>query len=170
MLTLYIFVSRLSIERYNITGINTFAGEMKEKGLGTPKVSLQFEMSVSGLTRLVKAEAAVEEIVVVQEEVEVDDDEDASDKEKSADDKADEGVKAEEKKEKEEEKKEDETTEDKKEDAKADANETSNDKKKTEEKKKKKTKLVDKVRVRMPSVLLDSRWITDSLDIRRSQT
>ena len=47
---------------------------MKAKNLGLPKISLQFELSTSGITRLVKAEAAVEEIVIVQEEEQVDGD------------------------------------------------------------------------------------------------
>jgi len=65
-----------TIERYNITGIKAFAKEMEEKELGAPKVSLQFELSPSGVTRLIKAEAAVEEIYTVEEQQEVDDDED----------------------------------------------------------------------------------------------
>jgi hypoxia up-regulated 1 len=64
-----------SIESYNITGVEEFAEEMEAKGLGKPKISLQFELSTSGITKLAKAEAAVEEIVIVQEEVEVEDDE-----------------------------------------------------------------------------------------------
>eukprot|EP00559_Dactyliosolen_fragilissimus_P008936 CAMPEP_0184862262 /NCGR_PEP_ID=MMETSP0580-20130426/6742_1 /TAXON_ID=1118495 /ORGANISM="Dactyliosolen fragilissimus" /LENGTH=937 /DNA_ID=CAMNT_0027360033 /DNA_START=157 /DNA_END=2970 /DNA_ORIENTATION=+ len=67
-----------SVERYSISGIDDFAKEMADKGLSKPKVSLQFELSTSGLTQLVKAEAAVEEIYTVQEEVEVDDEEDKS--------------------------------------------------------------------------------------------
>jgi len=63
----------LSIERYNVTGIVKFAKEMEEKGLGKPKVSLQFDLSTSGLAMLVKAEAAVEETYTVEEEVEVED-------------------------------------------------------------------------------------------------
>lgn len=64
---------RLAIERYNVTGIEAFAKEMEEKKLGKPKVSLQFELTHSGITRLVKAEASVEELYTVEEEVEVDD-------------------------------------------------------------------------------------------------
>jgi hypoxia up-regulated 1 len=63
------------IVRYNISGVADFAKEMEEKGLGKPKVSLQFELSASGITSLIKAEAAVEETYTVEEEVEVDDDE-----------------------------------------------------------------------------------------------
>jgi hypoxia up-regulated 1 len=62
-----------AIERYNITGIADFAKEMEEKGLGKPKVSMQFEISTSGIAQLVKAEASVEEIVIVQEEVPIED-------------------------------------------------------------------------------------------------
>jgi len=74
----------LSIERYNVTGIVKFAKEMEDKGLGKPKVSLQFDLSTSGLASLVKAEAAVEETYTVEEEIEVEDenqDEEASDDE-----------------------------------------------------------------------------------------
>lgn len=67
--------TQLAIERHKITGVSDFASEMKEKGLGSPKVSLQFELSNSGITRLVKAEAVVEETYTVTEEQEVDDDE-----------------------------------------------------------------------------------------------
>jgi hypoxia up-regulated 1 len=70
--------TELSLVRYNITGVVDFAKEMEEKGLGKPKVSLQFELSASGITSLIKAEAAVEETYTVQEEVEVDDDDAAS--------------------------------------------------------------------------------------------
>ena len=83
----------MAIEQYDVAGVAEFAKEMKDKGLdGVPKVSLQFEMSTSGLTQLIKAEAVMEETVIVEEEVEVDDDEvgendtDAS-TETSADDK-----------------------------------------------------------------------------------
>ena len=70
----------LSIEQYDVSGIAEFAKEMAAKELGTPKVSLQFELDTSGLTRLVKAEAVVEETVMVDEEIEVDDDDDEDDK------------------------------------------------------------------------------------------
>jgi hypoxia up-regulated 1 len=65
--------TEMTIERYNVTGVVAFAKEMEEKGLGKPKVSLQFELNPSGITALVKAEAAVEETYTVEEEVEVDD-------------------------------------------------------------------------------------------------
>ena len=53
---------------------------MQEKGLGKPKVSLQFELSNSGITQLVKAEAAVEETYMGEQVIEVDDDDDDSNK------------------------------------------------------------------------------------------
>lgn len=126
------------MQRYNITGVAEFAKEMEEKGLGKPKLSLHFEMTHSGITQLVKAEAAVEETYTVEEEEEVDDD------------KADaEATSEEEKKEEpsEEEKKEEATAEEgeAKPDVEGEKNET-----KTEEKpakKKKKTIMVEKVRV-----------------------
>ena len=126
---------RQEIVRYSVTGVSEFAKEMEEKGLNKPKVSLQFELSTSGITSLIKAEAAVEEIVIVEEEVEVDDD----DEEEVADADADaETEKVDEKKESEvstEEKTEDTETE--KEDAEV-----------IEEKpKKKKTKKVEKVNI-----------------------
>merc|ERR1719296_583560 len=64
-----------AIERYNITGIAEFAQEMAAKNLSKPKVNLQFELSSSGITKLIKAEASCEEMVMVDEQVEVDDDE-----------------------------------------------------------------------------------------------
>jgi hypoxia up-regulated 1 len=64
-----------ALERYEITGVSDFAKEMTEKGLDKPKVSLQFELSSSGIASLVKAEATVTELYTVEEEVEVDDDE-----------------------------------------------------------------------------------------------
>lgn len=86
----------MAIEQYDVAGVAEFAKEMKDKGLdGVPKVSLQFEMTTSGLTQLIKAEAVMEETVMVEEEVEVEDDEagendtDAS-TETSADDKKEE--------------------------------------------------------------------------------
>merc|ERR1712232_1501829 len=65
-----------AIERYNITGVAQFAQEMAAKNLTKPKVNLQFELSTSGITRLVKAEASCEEMVMVDEQVEVDDEDD----------------------------------------------------------------------------------------------
>jgi hypoxia up-regulated 1 len=63
------------LQRYKLTGVAAFAKEMEEKGLGKPKVSLQFELSQSGICSLIKAEAAVEETYTVEVEVEVEDDE-----------------------------------------------------------------------------------------------
>merc|ERR1712157_38375 len=65
-----------AIERYNITGVATFALEMAAKNLTKPKVNLQFELSSSGIIRLIKAEATCEEMVLVDEQVEVDDEDD----------------------------------------------------------------------------------------------
>lgn len=67
--------TELGLVRYNITGVSEFSKEMEEKGLGKPKVSLQFELSSSGIVSLIKADATVEETYTAQEEVEVDDDE-----------------------------------------------------------------------------------------------
>ena len=123
----------LSIEKYNVTGIAAFAKEMEEKNLSKPKVSLQFELSNSGLAKLVKAEAVVEETYTVMEEVEVDDEEEEEKKEAT-----------EEKKEATEEKKEATEGEEKDEatGGESDSNET-----KTETKGKKKKKIsVEKVR------------------------
>jgi len=74
------FGTNTALERYNVTGVADFAKEMEEKGLGKPKVSLQFELSSSGITKLVKAEAVVEEIITVEEEVEVEVEEPAEEK------------------------------------------------------------------------------------------
>ena len=89
--------------------MEAFAKEMEEKGLAKPKVSLQFELNPSGITQLVKAEAAVEETIIVEEEEEVDDeDEEANATDTTAEDeKMDEG----DAKEEEEDKKEEEVTE-----------------------------------------------------------
>jgi len=71
--------AKTELQRYKISGVAAFAKEMEEKGLGKPKLSLQFELSNSGTTSLVKAEAAVEEKYTVEVEVEVEDDEETSD-------------------------------------------------------------------------------------------
>ena len=132
-----------SIEQYNIKGIEEFAKEMDEKGLGKPKVSLQFELSPSGITQLIKAEAAVEETVIVEEEEEVDDDEE---EEETPEDKADETDEA-----KEEEKSSDETKAEESAEGdgadgdKTESEDTTNDTKaETPKKKKKKTIMVQK--------------------------
>jgi len=57
-----------TIANYEISGIETFAKEMDEKQLGKPKVTMQFELSGSGICTLLRAEAAVEEMVEVEEE------------------------------------------------------------------------------------------------------
>jgi hypoxia up-regulated 1 len=61
---------------YQITGVDEFAKDMEK--IGKPKVSLQFELSASGIASLVKAEAVVEETYMGQEEVEVEDEEAAN--------------------------------------------------------------------------------------------
>jgi hypoxia up-regulated 1 len=131
-----------SIEKYSISGVADFAKEMTEKGLGSPKVSLQFELSTSGIMKLVKAEAAVEETYTVNEEVEVDDEEATEDVEEKKDD-------DETKAETEEETKEEKTDESKTE---PDEAEGASEEKKEEEKpkkKKKKTISVEKVSTRV---------------------
>ncbi|KAL7544481.1 hypothetical protein ACHAWF_007870, partial [Thalassiosira exigua] len=137
----------LSIEQYDVAGIADFAKETVEKGLGAPKVSLQFQMDDSGLTRLIKAEAVVEEVVMVEEEVEVEDDEEEAAEGKAAEDtpaedKATEEA-AEEKKEGEDAKEDEEEGADAgAKDEKKEEGEKKDEKK--EEKKKKKTKMVQK--------------------------
>lgn len=122
---------RPELQRYNIKGVAAFAKEMEEKGLGKPKVSLQFELSTSGITELVKAEAAVEETYTVEEEVEVEDDE-ASGDNKTADSETAENA----------ERKTEETTE-----SDNAGNETETESEKKDGKKEKKTKLITKVRL-----------------------
>jgi hypoxia up-regulated 1 len=136
----------LSIEQYDVSGIAEFAKEMAAKELGTPKVSLQFELDTSGLTRLVKAEAVVEETVMVDEEIEVDDDEEEASDNATKDDDDEKKAKTEEKKADADEKASDEAVAT---DGEA-KNETveGDDKKETEKadkKKKKKTKTIQKV-------------------------
>mmetsp|Transcript_40066 Transcript_40066/g.96730 ORF Transcript_40066/g.96730 Transcript_40066/m.96730 type:complete len:923 (+) Transcript_40066:162-2930(+) len=117
--------SSSELQRYKISGVAAFAKEMEEKGLGKPKVTLQFELTHSGITELVKAEAAVIETYTVEEEVEVEDEEEGDDKKEET--------------EGEDEKKEEETTDEDKD------NETKTEE---EEKPKKKTKLVEKEKKR----------------------
>jgi hypoxia up-regulated 1 len=67
------------LERYSLKGIVDFVKDMTTKKLlnetnPKPKVSLQFELSSSGIAQLVKAEVAVEETYIAQETIEVDDD------------------------------------------------------------------------------------------------
>lgn len=59
----------LSIEHHNITGITEFSEQYSTEEFSKPKISLQFEMSISGLIRLLKAEASVEETHMVTEEI-----------------------------------------------------------------------------------------------------
>jgi len=129
------------LQRYNITGVAEFAKEMEEKGLGKPKVSLQFEMTQSGISQLVKAEAAVEETYTVEEEEEVDDDDEADAEATSEEEKKEEST--------EEEKKEEATNEEgeAKPDGEGEKNETKNETKNEEKpaKKKRKTMKVEKV-------------------------
>ncbi|KAL7483429.1 hypothetical protein ACHAW6_009074 [Cyclotella cf. meneghiniana] len=154
----------LSIEQYDVEGVAEFAKEMKDKGLeGLPKVSLQFEMSTSGLTQLIKAEAVMEETVIVEEEVEVEDQEgdnataDASDakgveEEKSKEETKEESTKDDKSSKEDEAKTEDAKSEDaesKTEDFSAekeegDAANAKKDNEKKEEPKKKKTKKIQK--------------------------
>ena len=56
-----------------------FVKELEEKGLSQPTVLLQFELRTSGISKLVKKEAIVEEMVNVTEEIEIDDDDQDSD-------------------------------------------------------------------------------------------
>ena len=74
--------TELGLVRYNITGVPEFMSDIHTQyNLSStikPKISLQFELSTSGLVSLIKAEAAVEETYTVQEEVEVDDDTDTA--------------------------------------------------------------------------------------------
>mmetsp|Transcript_4268 Transcript_4268/g.9480 ORF Transcript_4268/g.9480 Transcript_4268/m.9480 type:complete len:962 (+) Transcript_4268:139-3024(+) len=143
----------MALERYEIGGVADFTKEIAEKGLeGKPKISLQFELSPSGITSLIKAEASIEETYTVEEEVEVDDDEDDEDA-NSTESATEESKDSEETAETEAEEK----SEDKDEDASGDSeNKTSDgeatkeDDKKTEEKPKKKKKvMVEKEKKRL---------------------
>ena len=135
-----------SIERYNVTGIAAFAQEMAEKELGKPKVSLQFEMSSSGIASLIKAEATVEENITIAEDVLCkDDDEDEACQPKEEEKKEEEPAASEDEKEEEEaseEKKEDDAAADA--DADADKNDETDEGAKKKEKKIKKYKSVEK--------------------------
>ena len=147
----------LSIEQYDVSGIADFAKEMADKKLGTPKVSLQFDLDGSGITKLIKAEAVVEETVMVDEEVEVEDEEEEKKEEEATEDKADEKKDDEKKKDADADtdadadadaEQEAETKEDDKKEAETKADEKKEEKKKEEEKKKK-TITVQKVRLFM---------------------
>lgn len=143
-----------SIEQYNIKGVEKFAKEMDKKGLGKPKVSLQFELNPSGITQLIKAEAAVEETVMVEEEEEVDDNDDDKTEEENATASDDDAKKDDEKKsDDKEETKSNETKEEASKKGEASSNETESDDSKVNDttaekeppKKKKKTIMVQKV-------------------------
>jgi hypoxia up-regulated 1 len=129
------------LQRYKIKGIADFAKEMEEKGLGKPKVSLQFELSQSGITSLVKAEAAVEETYTVEVEVEVDD-EDTKSNETDATEET-----TERKTEETEDESKEKTDDSSKDDGDADNVTKAENATSEEEQPKKKTKLVEKVRV-----------------------
>ncbi|KAG7344112.1 molecular chaperone DnaK [Nitzschia inconspicua] len=142
--------SKPELQRYKIKGIAGFAKEMEEKGLGKPKVSLQFELSQSGITSLIKAEAAVEETYTVEVEVEVEDDEDKSSNETDA---ADETT---ERKTEETKDASAETTEQSTEEAEKADNETkAGNATKDTEKPKKKTKMVEKEMKKTHKKVLD---------------
>lgn len=66
-----------AVERYNVSGVSSFARDMIAKNLTAtkPKVSLQFELGTSGVAGLVRAEASMEETYMVEEEIEVVDEE-----------------------------------------------------------------------------------------------
>ena len=52
-----------TLAMYNISGIAAFAEEMAKKGLGKPKVHLSFTLDSSGIAKLTKADATVEEML-----------------------------------------------------------------------------------------------------------
>lgn len=151
-----------SLGRYEISGVRKFAADMEAKGLGKPKVSLQFELDSSGITSIVKAEAVVEEMVMVQEDVwetvEVEEEEEdevakvTAEEVAAADDKEAEEPAAENKEEEaeatpqEEEAKGEDTKEEAKQEGDADATKDETDKKEpaAKEEKKPKTKKVKK--------------------------
>jgi len=135
------------LQRYKISGVAEFAKEMEEKGLGKPKVSLQFELSQSGITELVKAEAAVEETYTVEEEVEVEDEDEAAEPETKAEDDASAESESAERKTEETPEEGDKKTEDGEESSDAEA-EPEGEKKDEKKKKEKKTKLVEKEKKR----------------------
>merc|ERR1712038_66797 len=138
-----------SIEKYNVTGIVAFAKEMEEKGLSKPKISLQFELSSSGIVKLIKAEGAVEETYTVTEEVEVDDEEaeeeeakDAKEEEKEGEGETSSETTKDEASDAGEEKKDEENMKDgEKEEEKTESTETEEKKAEPEKKEKKKKKI-----------------------------
>jgi len=91
--------TRAPIANYEVTGIQAFADELAEKGLGAPKVVLHFVQDASGLTVLSRAEATLEEeILVVPEEKEEEEGEEEEKGEEAEAAAAAEGEKKEEKK------------------------------------------------------------------------
>ncbi|CAH0478503.1 unnamed protein product [Peronospora belbahrii] len=56
----------VDIGKVNITGIEKFVVRMAGKNLGEPKVTLSFELDSSGIARIAKAEATLEEEVEVE--------------------------------------------------------------------------------------------------------
>ncbi|GMI02012.1 hypothetical protein TrST_g6123 [Triparma strigata] len=128
------------IVKYNITGVEKFAADMVKKGLGAPKVSIQFELSGSGIVKLLKAEATVEETVEVEVEEEVEDP-DAVDEEEEVEEEEveeEEPVAEEEAAEEEEKKEETEKEAEAASEADADSEEKEKEKEKEEEKETKK--------------------------------
>jgi len=146
----------LSIEQYDVSGIAEFAKEMVAKDLGTPKVSLQFELSTSGLAQLIKAEATVEETYMVEEEVEIEDDDDVAEEStgkegdnstKKDEEKAKEGAETSSEEVKEAEKSDDEAKDVDGDKVKEEASNGDEKKVKKDDKKKKKKKKTEKVQV-----------------------
>ena len=122
------------IVKYNVTGVEKFAAEMAKKDLGTPKVSMQFELSGSGIVKLLKAEATVEEMVEVEVEERVEDDEagEEEEEEEEEEEKKEEEKKVEEEEKKEEEKKKDGEEKEGEENTKEEGDEAGDDAEETE--------------------------------------
>ncbi|GLE01445.1 hypothetical protein PINS_up010275 [Pythium insidiosum] len=57
------------IAKLNITGIEEFAAKFADKQLGEPKITLSFELDGSGIAKIAKAEATLEEEYEVEVEV-----------------------------------------------------------------------------------------------------
>lgn len=151
--------AKKELQRYKISGVAAFAKEMEEKGLGKPKVSLQFMLSNSGMTSLVKAEALVEEKYTVEIEVEVEDEDDESSETSSDETSTSDGVNGSEETTSESESNE-KTIDNKSEsgeseESQSDASTEENSTDKKEEPKKKKTKLVEQEKKRTHRKALD---------------
>lgn len=84
--------TRRVIGHYQISGLTEFVAEMKERNLGTPKVTLSFVLSASGTVSIAHVEAMLEEQPVPLEETEEEKDfkEDESTKTSESEDKSDE--------------------------------------------------------------------------------